>query len=113
MTMSNRRKLRDMPSAGSIPAVTVSVRRWQIRIQVSEPWKITDFEVLDRQDFNDVAERCMVLASRASFMVNGPNRHARWAIDLWDADRQEWRNVCMGVSHLKDRAKGIMPTEIG
>lgn len=91
----------------------MTVRRWQIRIQVTEPWEIDDAEILDRQDFRDVMERAMVTAARASFMVNDPNRQVRWAIDLWDVERQKWQNVCDGVSHLKDRPKGIMPTEIG
>lgn len=109
--MSNRRKASGYD--GSIPAVTVSLRRWQIRIEVDEPTVIRDAELLDRQDFRDVMERCMVSASRASFMVNGPNREVRWAIDLWDSDRQTFRNVCVGKSKLKDRPKGVMPTEIG
>lgn len=108
--MSNRRKA---TGNGEIPAFTLSVRRWQIRIEVDEPTLIRDAEVLDRQDIRDVMDRCMVSASRASFMVNGPNREVRWAVDLWDSDRQAWQNVCLGKSKLKDQPKGIMPTQIG
>lgn len=109
--MSNRRKARGHED--SIPATTVSVRRWQIRIRVSAPWDINDAEVLDRQDFRDVMERCMVTCARASHMVNGPNREVLWAIDLWDSGRQTWRNVCNGRTKLKERPLGYNSPLLG
>lgn len=110
--MSNTRRARD--SGDEIPGVTVTVRRWQIRIMVDEPVEIRDSEMMDRQDISDVMARCMQQVARASYMVRGPNREVRWAVDLWGhKGRQVWTNVCVGKSTLKNRPVGVVNRSVG
>jgi hypothetical protein len=103
-----------MASKDEVPQVTISVRRWQVRIEVDEPNVIRDSEVMDRQDMRDVMARAMQQVARASYMVNGPNREVRWAIDLWGHNgRQVWTNVCIGKSTLKNTPKGVVNKAVG
>ena len=91
----------------SIPAFTVSTRRFQWRLWSDEPHKITDGEVMDRQDIRDVIMRCMQQVARASYMVGQPNREVRWRVDIWQ--NEKWQQVCDGVSRVKDAPKGLPP----
>jgi hypothetical protein len=101
--MSNRRQLND----SGIPMVTVSVRRFMWTLEVNKPVLIRDSEVMDRQDVSDVMHRCMVQVSRASHQVQEKNRTVKWAVFIWQ--RESWREICKGVSRMKDRPVGVNP----
>jgi hypothetical protein len=65
---------------------------------------------MDRQDIADVMHRVIVQVSRASHMVQGPNRTVKWAVFIWQRD--DWREICKGVSKMKDRPVGINPSSL-
>jgi hypothetical protein len=104
-----------------VPAVTISVRRFRITTKVTEPVQVNNQEFVDRQRLDEVAERCMTLAARASYQVNGANREVFWAVHMWEAKRHEWHLIVEGKSRVRDRPVpnrrpvdgGRFPKELG
>jgi hypothetical protein len=73
-----------------------------------------DTDYMDTQDVRDVITRTYVLAARTSFMVEGPNRWAHWAISQWNEKRREWDVIADGKSKVKDRPlKKRYPSALG
>jgi hypothetical protein len=97
--MSNRIRLSDDP-LNSVPAFTVSVRRFKWQLQVDEPVQIDDSEIVETQAFSDVMSRCMQQVARASYQVNARNREVFWAVYVWQ--RESWREICHGKSRMRE-----------